>query len=72
VGTCLPTRTNQDAKAVVVNMGDAKGVVKDASDFNSASILVAMNATMVMKHIYKALAIIITSIRDELIPHITN
>jgi hypothetical protein len=31
-----------------------------------------MNATMVMKHIYKALAIIITLVRDELIPHIAN
>jgi len=72
VVTCLPTRIDQDAKPMVVNMGDARGAMGDASDSNSASIPVAMNATMVMKQIYKALAIIITSVRDELIPHIVN
>jgi hypothetical protein len=72
VGTCLPTRIDQDAKAVVVNMGDVKGTIKDASDSNSTSIPTTMNATMVMKLIYKALAIIITLVRDELIPHIVN
>jgi hypothetical protein len=37
VGTCLPTRNDQDAKVVVVNMGDARGVVRDASNSNSVS-----------------------------------
>ncbi len=70
--TCLPTRIDQDAKVVVVNMGDARSVIKNASNYNSTSIPIAMNATMVMKHIYKALVIIITLVKDELIPHIVN
>jgi hypothetical protein len=72
MGTCLPTRTEQDAKAMVVNMGDARSAIRNASNFNSASIIAMMNATMLMKHIYKVLAIIITSIKDALIPHIVN
>jgi hypothetical protein len=72
MATCLPTRTEQDAKAMVVNMGDARSAVRNTSNFNSTSILVVMNATMLMKHIYKVLAIIITSIKDALIPHIVD
>jgi hypothetical protein len=53
-------------------MGDARSVIKNASNYNSTSIPIAMNATMVMKHIYKALVIIITLVKDELIPHIVN
>jgi Na+/H+-translocating membrane pyrophosphatase len=58
---------------VVVNIGDVGGVIGDASDCYLTIILATMTTTMVMKCRYKALAtIIITSIRDELIPHIVD
>lgn len=55
---------------MVVNIGDVKGVAGDAFDYYLTLVPTTMITKMVMKCRYKALAtIIITSIKDELIPH---
>jgi len=55
---------------MVVNIGDVKGVAGDASDYSLTLVPTTMITKMVMKCRYKSLTtIIITSIKDELIPH---
>jgi len=51
-------------------LGGLKGVAGDACDFYLTLVPTTMITKMVMKCRYKALTtIIITSIKDELIPH---
>jgi Na+/H+-translocating membrane pyrophosphatase len=72
-GLVFPQGDDQNAKNVVVNIGDDGGVARDAFDCYLTLFLTTMTKTMVIKYRYKALAtIIITSIRDELIPHIVD
>lgn len=72
-GLVFPQGNDQNAKEVVINTRDARGVIGDASNCYLALVLAIMTTTMVMKCRYKALAtIIITLIKDELIPHIVD
>lgn len=63
-GLVFPQGDDQNAKEMVVNIGDVKGVAGDAFDYYLTLIPTTMITKMVMKCRYKALAtIIITSKR---------